>query len=568
MSLSHKTSLLNESDAAAVQTYIDTLMNAHRDSTKKREALVYLKRILQSDRIVVRDYQAKLARMSSLINSHAERQELAGQSDITHLFTADSRTVDELIEVLQSDNGILYGVDYTFDNTVFGPLMSNETRFVITGDNARFLGESNKGIAKRQELTCSCLVKAPLHLKPKNGATEVKNVVIDGVKFMPNSAEHTVTFETKVENITFTNCIFDGTNHADSKGIWGLNEAFEGTLTLKNCIIQNYTSWGYMDPTTSSSATPSTRLELVDIQDCLFLNNKGSMAFRTVQDPAGAGYTAVTETFQFLNNKIDVSGLSDLHSLFWSAIECNNFDKVVVKGNVANGIRASSTGSRGFLQIWSKGPDMVVEVENNTLTDYNIGYQLAFGDESSTAVYKGCVNSDSYIRMGQNDLTRVDHTHKLVYPWLSTTATVNISGSGVLPTITVPNVVDDFTVNDYPLIEAYTWTTEAAFEAYVFQLGNNATGYIQINNTTLLDESSIKNFSMSLNSSLITADPTKLWLDMVTTPDGSSWRVHEQERSFSSGTMIKILRFNPQNDPNGDPPANADYVFRLYFKIE
>ena len=568
MSLSHKTTLLNESDVAAVQTYIDTLMNAHRDSTKKREALVYLKRILQSDRIVVRDYQAKLARMSSLINSHAERQELAGQSDITHLFTADSRTVDQLIEVLQSDDGILYGVDYTFDNTVFGPLMSNETRFVITGDNARFLGESNKGIAKRQELTCSCLVKAPLHLKPKNGATEVKNVVIDGVKFMPNSAEHTVTFETKVENITFTNCIFDGTNHADSKGIWGLNEAFEGTLTLKNCIIQNYTSWGYMDPTTSSSATPSTRLELVDIQDCLFLNNKGSMAFRTVQDPAGAGYTAVTETFQFLNNKIDVSGLSDLHSLFWSAIECNNFDKVVVKGNVANGIRASSTGSRGFLQIWSKGPDMEIEVENNTLTDYNIGYQLAFGNESSTAVFKGCVNSDSYIRMGQNDLTRVDHTHKLVYPWLSTTATVNISGSGVLPTITVPNVVDDFTVNDYPLIEAYTWTTEAAFEAYVFQLGNNATGYIQINNTTLLDESSIKNFSMSLNSSLITADPTKLWLDMVTTPDGSSWRVHEQERSFSSGTMIKILRFNPQNDPNGDPPANADYVFRLYFKIE
>ena len=183
MSLSHKTTLLNESDVAAVQTYIDTLMNAHRDSTKKREALVYLKRILQSDRIVVRDYQAKLARMSSLINSHTERQELAGQSDISHLFTADSRTVDQLIQVLQSDDGILYGVDYTFDNTVFGPLMSNETRFVITGDNARFLGESNKGSAKRQELTCSCLVKAPLHLKPKNGATEVKNVVIDGVKF-------------------------------------------------------------------------------------------------------------------------------------------------------------------------------------------------------------------------------------------------------------------------------------------------------------------------------------------------------------------------------------------------
>ena len=194
MSLTHKTTLLQESD---VTEYINTLMNSHRDSTLKREALVYLKRILQSDRSIVRDYQKKLAVISNLINSHSERQELAGQSDISHLFTPDSRTVDELIEVLQSDNGILYGVDYTFDNTVFGPLMGNETRFVIQGDNVRFLGESNKGSAKKQELECTCIVKAPLHLKPVANATEVTNVVIDGVKFMPNSAEHTVTFETK-----------------------------------------------------------------------------------------------------------------------------------------------------------------------------------------------------------------------------------------------------------------------------------------------------------------------------------------------------------------------------------
>ena len=557
MSLSHKTTLLNESDVAAVQTYIDTLMNAHRDSTKKREALVYLKRILQSDRLVVRDYQAKLARMSSLINSHAERQELAGQSDITHLFTADSRTVDQLIQVLQSDNGILYGVDYTFDNTVFGPLMSNETRFVITGDNARFLGESNRGSAKRQELVCSCLVKAPLHLKPLSGATEVKDVVIDGVKFMPNSAEHTVTFETKVENITFTNCIFDGSNHADSKCIWGTNQAFEGTLTLKNCIIQNYKAWGLLDPTTSSG-TPSTRLELVDIQDCLFLNNMGSMAFRTVQDPAGAGYSAVTETFQFLNNKIDVSGLVDLHSLFWSAIECNNFDKVVVKGNVASGIRASSTGIRGFLQIWSKGPDMVIEVENNTLTDYNIAYQIALGGEpADAAVFKGCVNSDSYIHIGQNDLTRVDHTHKLVYPWLSETAVVNISGSGVIPTITVPSAATDLTVNDFPLIETFSFATEAQLDAKTFDLGSNTTGYIQIENTTQLTENGVQWFKIHVKSDVIAASPHKLWQDTVF----SEYRIIEQERSFNTtGVMEKRCRLG------GTVPANSTFC-KLYFKI-
>ena len=189
MSLSHKTTLLQEADVDAVQTYIDTLMSSHRDSVTKREALVYLKRILNSDSAVVRELQRKLTRMNSLISKHSSRQELAGQSDVTHLFTADSRTVDQLIQVLQADNGILYGVNYTFDNTVFAPLMSNETKFVVQGNNVRFLGESNEQSAKTQDLSCSCVVKAPIHFKPKTGATEITNVVIDGVHFIPNSAQ-------------------------------------------------------------------------------------------------------------------------------------------------------------------------------------------------------------------------------------------------------------------------------------------------------------------------------------------------------------------------------------------
>lgn len=559
MSLSHKTTLLQEDDPDAVQSYIDTLLSAHRDSTTKREALVYLKRILAHDRSVVREYQAKLARMNTLITQHSERQELAGQSDISHLFTADSRTVDQLIEILQSDNGILYGVNYTFDNTVFAPLMSNETKFVVQGNNVRFLGESNKGSAINQELICSCVVQAPIHFKPKNGATEITNAVIDGVKFMPNSAENTVTFETKVQNITFTNCIFDGSNNTISKCIWGSNQAFEGSLILKNCIIQNYNQWGYMDPTTSSG-TPTKQLALVDIQDCLFLNNKGSMAFRTVQDPAAAGFSDVTETFQFLNNKVDVSGLSDLHNLYWSCIECNNFDKVVVKNNEAHGIRASSTGDRGFLQVWSKGPDMVLEIENNRITDFNIGYQLAFGGEPNVAaVFKGCTSSASYVTMRENDLTRVDHTHKLVYPWLSSTAVVNISGSGVLPTITVPNSSADLTVNDYPLIETYTATTEANLENHTFQLGDNTTGYIQINTTTtVLYASTWQWFKIKVQSNVLQNHPHKLWQDNMI----SDYRVIEQERSFnSSGLMEKRCHLGE------NVPINSTFL-KLYFKIE
>ena len=557
MSLSHKTTLLEESDADAVQTYIETLLNSHRDSTTKREALVYLKRLMQSDRVVLRDYQSKMARMNTLISKHSSRQELAGATDIDHLFTPDARTVDQLIQLLQVDNGILYGVDYTFDNTVFGPLMSGETRLVIKGDSARFLGESNEASAKTQELECSCIVKAPLHLKPLSGS--LMDVVVDGVHFMPNSAEHTVTFETKVYNLTFTNCIFDGSNHNDSKCIWGTTETFEGTLTLRNCIIKNYTSWGYMDPTTSSSATPSKQLALVDIQDCLFLNNMGSMAFRTVQDPAAAGYSAVTETFQFINNKIDVSGLLDVHNLYWSAVEVNNFDKVVVKDNIAQGVRASAGGTRGFLQIWSKGPDMVIEVENNKLTDFNIGYQMAFGGEpANAAVWKGCTSAASYVTMRQNDLVRVDHTHKLVYPWLSSTAVVNISGSGVLPTITVPNTIDDLTVNDYPHIETLSIANEADLENHTFQLGTNETGYIQVDTTAQLTEQSWQWFKVLVQSDVLANNPHKQWQDTII----SDYRIIEQERSFNStGVMEK------RNRLGGNVPANTTSFFKLYFRI-
>ena len=559
MSLAHKTTLLEEADAAAVQTYIDTLMNSHRDSTTKREALVYLKRILQSDREVLKALQAKFARMNNLISKHSSRQELAGQADITHLFTADNRTVDQLIELLHSDDEILYGVDYTFDNSVFAPLMSSETRFVIKGDRARFLGESNEGSAKRQELQCSCVVKAPLHLTPKTGASEVADVVIDGVLFQPNSAENTVTFETKVRNLTFKNCIFDGQNHTTSKCIWGSGMAFEGSLTLQNCIVKNYNQWGYMDPTTSSG-TPTKQLALVDIQDCLFLNNKGSMAFRTVQDPNGAGFSDLVETFQFLNNKIDVSGLEDLHQYFWSCVEVNNFEKVVVKGNEADGIRASSDGTRGFLQVWSKGPDMILEIENNKLTDFNIAYQLAFGGEpANAAVYKGCTSSDSYVTMRQGDLKRVDHTHKLVYPWLSTTAVVNISGSGVLPTITVPNSTADLTVNDYPLIETYTVTSESNLDNHVFQLGDNLTGYILLNTTsTQLYATSWQWFKIKVQSNILQNHPHKLWQDTMI----SDYRVIEQERSFnSSGVMEKRCHLGE------NVPVNSTFL-KLYFRIE
>ena len=553
----------------------------HRDGAKKREAIAYLKRILLADKDSLTIFHTYHRGATELIKKHSQRAEITGEVEIPHLFVADARTIAQLIQLLQIDDGLLFGGNYTFDNTVFGPLMSNETRLVIQGDSTRFLGESNEGSAILQELSCSCIVKAPLHLKPKSGATDILDVVIDGVEFVPNSAQNCVTFETKVVNLTFTNCIFDGKNNVAGIGstygsqcLYGGGLALEGTLILKNCILKNFNSWMLCDPTTASG-TANSRLALVDIQNCLFLNNKGSMAFRSVAEPSLAGYAPIPGdiTFQFINNKIDVSGLTDVHQYFWSAVECNNFEKVIVKGNVANCYRNEAVGgTRGFLQVWGKGAKMQLEIENNKLTDFNIGYQLAFGGEPpNTPLYYGCSSSSDYIKIGQNDLTRVDLTHSLVYPWLSTTAAVNLAG-GTLPTITAPSALtaDDLTGS---LVETFAASSLADIENHVFDVGSNVTGYILITpSAEITRQSSIMGgqyFNIHIKSAIALA-VTKFWQDQVVLPVNATWRCMEQERTWSGDTMSKrmILEGTSGGVTFGNIPANATFAMKIYFKID
>jgi hypothetical protein len=585
MSLTHKTTLLDEADTTAVKAYISTMLDSHRDAGKKREVLAYLKRLLVTDKDSLATYHANHRAATELIKTHSQRAELTHEDEIQHLMTADARTIAQLLQLLQVDDGVLFGVNYTFDNTVFGPLMSNETRLVIQGDNARFLGESNKGSAILQELACSCIVKAPLHLKPKSGATEIQDVVIDGVEFVPNTAQDCVTFETKVINLTFTNCIFDGKNNVTvgnnpavtpgSQCLYGAGLALEGHLVLKNCILKNFNSWLFCDPTTASG-TPNSRLAVVDIQDCLFLNNRGSMAFRTVIDPTAAGYGALPwvapwygiTTFQFINNKIDVSGLTDVHELYWSAVEANNFEKVTVKGNVANCYRNEAVGgTRGFLQVWSKGGKIDLQVENNKLTDFNIGYQLAFGGEPAVnPMFYGC-GGGAYLKIGQNDLTRVDLTHSLVYPWLSTTAVVDLLG-GALPTITAPSALtaDDLTGS---LVETFAASSLADIENHVFDVGSNTTGYIQITPSAEITRTSSTGnghfFSISIKSATALA-VTKFWQDQVVLPTNATWRLIEQERTWTGDTMSK--RMTLEGGSFGNIPANAAFAMKVYFKID
>ena len=582
---SAKTTMLDEADADAVETYIDSVVDHQRTGIRKREALAFLKRILEADKVKLTEYHTKHRRADTTLKTLALRDDILHTDELDHLFAANTDTLDQFIQLLQQDNGLLFGVNKIFDNAVFGPLMSNETRFVIQGDDTRFLGESNGQPAVTQALECSCVVKAPLHLMPKSGATEIQDVVIDGVEFVPNSAQNCVTFGTKVINLTFTNCIFDGKNNVTvgnnpavtpgSQCLYGEGLALEGHLVLKNCILKNFNSWLFCDPTTASG-TPNSRLAVVDIQDCLFLNNRGSMAFRTVIDPTAAGYGALPwvapwygmTTFQFLNNKIDVSGLTDVHELYWSAVEANNFEKVTVKGNTANCYRNEAVGgSRGFLQVWSKGGKIDLQVENNKLTDFNIGYQLAFGGEPAVnPMFYGC-GGGSYVTIGQNDLTQVDLTHSLIYPWHSTTAVVDLLG-GALPTITVPAATN---ANDLTgsLVETFAAASLADIENHVFDVGSNTTGYIQITPSAEITRTSSTNnshfFQIVIKSDEAQA-VTKFWLDQVVIPANATWRCIEQERTWSGDTMSK--RMTLEGGSFGNIPANAAFAMKVYFRIE
>ena len=280
MSLAHKTTLLTENDADAVEAYIRLMVNSHREASKKREVLAYLHRIVESDKIALQDYHKKHRKSVTLLKSHSARTDLTSQNNIGHLLTADSRTLVQLMQILHADDGLLYGVDYTFDNLSSAWTLS-ETKFQIRGDTALFLGESNGESAKTQALQCTSIVKAPLNFDPLD-ASGVSNVVVKGVKFIPNSEEHTVTFSGKTFNLTFENCIFDGQNHAAAMCFYGVDEHFEGSLTFTNCIFKNYHSWLLHDPTTDSSATPSTQMNKVVIDDCLFPRQQ---RFHGIQKP-------------------------------------------------------------------------------------------------------------------------------------------------------------------------------------------------------------------------------------------------------------------------------------------
>ena len=85
MSLTHKTTLLDEADTTAVKAYISTMLDSHRDAGKKREVLAYLKRLLVTDKDALAIYHANHRAATELIKTHSQRVELTHEDEIQHL---------------------------------------------------------------------------------------------------------------------------------------------------------------------------------------------------------------------------------------------------------------------------------------------------------------------------------------------------------------------------------------------------------------------------------------------------------------------------------------------------
>ena len=179
-----------------------------------------------------------------------------------------------------------------------------------------------------------------------------------------------------------------------------------GDITVRNCIVKGYDSWMLADFNTGSSASGTTALGTVKIEDCLFKDCAGSIAARgLIADPI--------KLFKCTGCTFDYG--SSQHASFWSSIECNNMRRGIVQDNVATGALTGVGGEdRGFFQLWSKSDkDWEVTFQRNTLTNFVFALQVA----TSSTFYNADYHSDRHLIVSETGTySNVTYGAKLLIP--------------------------------------------------------------------------------------------------------------------------------------------------------
>ena len=399
-----------------MENYMQTLVTTYKHSSERRQALSFLQDLIEKDKAalrlshtLLRAAEVKLRSLYSLVDHDAPFESF---------FTYTPPTAAAFLSAMQTNDAALHVGGVNFSQNL-----------VVNANNILIDGEGNSGSALTNALTCGSTVDGLLRLQGSN-------ITIKGIKFKRTTAgtsRSLVMFTGACSNLVFEDCIFESPavlaseDDQDTRWIDGEGQYFSGKLTIKNCRVTGFTDWMLADATTASSATPSTAMSDVLIDKCYF-QNKGSMAFRQLVSSEKLG------TFTFTNNKLEVLG-DDLHNLFWSAVEANNFGKVVVTDNNATGNRKIND-DRGFLQTWSRSAVWDLEIKNNILNNYNVGYQLAFNSVAGNFYGN---SAESFVTLLASQLTTVDNAVSTGYPWdWDTTDTMQTVVSGAILPASVP----------------------------------------------------------------------------------------------------------------------------------
>ena len=583
-----------------IRNWMQTVFDNHHDGTKKKQIITYFTKIIQDDDNIVRKAHNNLiAARSKLKALHNEIEH--PQNHVDDLLTTVSLTPAEkntaLLALMQTSNSQIYPGTFEFTETL-----------VINGDNIHVFGDDNGlpatnttgGLASNTVCT-------------KGISIQGNNITIKGVHFKNHDNSipfdfHCITFTGATSNVSFINCIFEGPLYTNAETVWwyGAGHHLEGDVTVKNCYVFNYMHWMLMDANTESS-TPQKALRNV-----LFTENKiaanlkdaypgvGAIAFRGKESEPGKLAICTKNVFQFM-----------CHEYFWAAMEVNNFQKVYVADNDIIDWAGEDVGpnTKAFFQSWSKAGIFTFQAERNRVRGVRVGYALALGNTGASPLFYGCT-PESYIKITDTDhaedveTLKVDNAVSLIYPWDGNTGPTqqviagqiptieNASGTPVVTTASVwvvsavtgdptppsddgganpDNGIDqDLTFGDPPLVSSVTVTQSDVYDPateipHTFNLGEHAFGYIQVNNSELLAAASVKWINLKLYSSIIGANPLRILIDQVVLPNGATWKMVNQMRSFEDGVCLKRMMLD--HVAGTDVPYDSEYWFRLYFRI-
>ena len=346
-------STFTELSEAEFETYSSDLLGKSRTGQKRREVIAYLQSVNSKDKAVI---DASRNELLTKKIKHSKRQKQIEALLKEHSFDFAKST--ELFVHTALSNADMLTLLTTNDRSVFIGGKTFVGDIAISGNNVKLDGESAPGLAKDESLTF--------------GASITGNIIISGENIHLKGIDFTSTGEFALtvngaKNIVLENCRFKAGAGADTKFYYGAG-SLGGDVKITNCIVEGFTSW-YLADLTTSSATPTVRLDKVEIEGNYFKNNLGCFAVRGMQaDP--------NKLVVCKNNKFETT---TLHSSFWDYFEQNNTKKCVFTGNEIISPVGTETeaGKKGVLQTWSKsGKPWHLIYKDNTVSNMKFALKI------------------------------------------------------------------------------------------------------------------------------------------------------------------------------------------------